>query len=178
MKKDTHPIGPLITKAQDGDVDAFRQLYDCLADRLFLYIRSRTPTREDALDILQDTLVDFWKALGSFTYSSDKEAYGFLYTIASRKIAKLYQSAKPTVDIDELRDFLKDPQDALATSEVSHIVGMLDRLGPDEREVIELRYFAGLPFGEIAEALSQTETAVKVRHHRTIQKLKSLLGYV
>jgi len=48
----------------------------------------------------------------------------------------------------------------------------VDSLSPKYREVVRLRYWSGLTFGEIAAVLNTNEGTVKVRHHRAIEKLR------
>ena len=171
----------LIAEAKRGSAAAFRTLYDELSNRLFLHVRSRTHARDDALDVLQDTFVDFWKALGDgFEYRSEPQVRGFLYTIASRKIAKLYGVRRPVVPFADVEDFLPASDggmDAHARGEFGLVMEAIGRLDEKDREVIELRYFAGLPFGEIAELSGANESAAKVRHHRALKKLRELLDY-
>jgi RNA polymerase sigma-70 factor (ECF subfamily) len=167
----------LIVSSQAGEYGAFQLLYERLSKKVFRFVRARTYVREDALDVLQDTFVDYWKTLPSFRYESDASIYAFLYTIASRKIYKLYKKQKPAVTIESVADTLRDPDDPEARSEAVLVADSLSRLKESEREMIELRYFAGMTFVEIAELLGQTETSVKVRHHRTIGKLKQFFGY-
>jgi DNA-directed RNA polymerase specialized sigma24 family protein len=54
----------------------------------------------------------------------------------------------------------------------------LSLLQADHREVIELHWFAGLSFPEVAEAVGSTVAAVKVRAHRGYVALRAHLGDV
>lgn len=51
----------------------------------------------------------------------------------------------------------------------------LDRLIPEEKSYIILKFFANLSFKEIAEILSISENTVKTRYYRIIKKLKFYL---
>ena len=51
---------------------------------------------------------------------------------------------------------------------------ILERLSPDELQLIEFRFFEGKPFKEIAEILAITETYAKVKTYRTLDKMKKL----
>lgn len=167
----------MVDESKAGDASAFRMLYDKTRDDLFRFIRYRTSTREDAVDLLQDCYVDFWKCLkeGRFNYASDKELLSFLYLLARRRVSKLYLLWKPRVSLDDLADMPEDVEES--PGEASAAVSALSGLGRSDREVIELRYFSGLSFQEIAKLLNKGESAVKVRHHRAIAKLKQRLGY-
>ena len=67
-----HPteLQKLIEKTKNRDARAFQAMFELLSDRLFKYAFSRSKSRDDALDIVQETFVELWKALEGFTYSS------------------------------------------------------------------------------------------------------------
>ena len=71
QKKDVENLVILSTK---GDEIAFRELYERLNNTLFKYIVSRTKSRDDAMDLLQDVFIDLWRGLQKFSYKSE----GFL----------------------------------------------------------------------------------------------------
>ena len=52
----------------------------------------------------------------------------------------------------------------------------LSQLPDNQREVLVLRWYSDLSYPEIAEMLGATHSAIKVRAHRAMQKLKELLG--
>jgi RNA polymerase sigma-70 factor, ECF subfamily len=167
----------IVKKCSAGSTSAFRLLFDETRDDLFRFIRLRVSTREDALDVLQECYVDMWQALksGKFVYVSDPELRGFLCLIARRRIAKLYRLWKPQVSLEDIVETSDTSFEEV--SERGAAVSALQKLSHRDREVVELRYFSGLSFREIADLLNSGESAVKVRHHRAIEKLKHLLGY-
>ena len=167
----------LVNNAKTGDKVAFRALYEELSNPVFLFVRARTKSRDDAIDVLQEVFVDFWKSLDRFEFLSEKELRAYLYTIASRKLFKLYKFKRVTVAFEEVEDFLVQPANEDLRLEVISIQETIKTLHKKDREILELRHFAGLPFGEIALLLKSTENAMKVRHHRALRKLKSLLNY-
>jgi RNA polymerase sigma-70 factor, ECF subfamily len=174
----------LITESKHGSTDAFRLLYEQLADKVFRFVRARSHSRDDALDILQDVFVDFWKSLrqSQFQYSTDAQVYAFLYTIASRKLSRYYRFRffqRQVVSLDVVEDILPtvgisgdiNGEDQSAKQDVLDLANALPRLRANDREIIQLRYFAGLPFAEIADLLGESENTLKVRHHRALERL-------
>lgn len=163
----------LITRIQSGDEEAFRTLYDALADRLFGYVGSRTRSRADALDLVQDIFIDLWASLGRFSYRSDGHFYSFVFTIAKRKLYRHYKKGDTVESLDDLA-FDEHPRvepDIVDPEGMRPLVALL----PDKyRDVITLRYWSGMSFADIANALDTTETNVKVRHHRALEKLRDL----
>ncbi len=167
----------LVTESARGRASAFRMLFDQTETPLFRFIRNRVGTREDALDILQDAYVDLWLALerGKFIYSTDNEFWGFLSLITKRRIARMYRFRKPAISLEDVID-VQGENDGGDESERA-AVSALERLEPHEQRVMDLRYFKGLKFNEIANLLGKGESAVKVEHHRAIRKLRKFLGY-
>jgi RNA polymerase sigma-70 factor (ECF subfamily) len=174
------PIEVLITESTAGNSDSFHALYGVLADRVFMFARGRTRTREDASDVLQETFIDFWDGLHSFRFRSEPELYAYLYTIARRKIARKYGRAGAqlvSATLEDIEDFIPaetSPEERVEVFDVRNAIG---RLGRKYREILELRYFSGLSFGEIAENTGISENALKVRHHRAVDQLKKMMNY-
>lgn len=169
----------MVDECVAGNTSAFRLLFDQTRDDLFRFIRYRVSSREDALDVLQECYTDFWQSIrkGGFTYVSEAELMGFLYLIARRRIGKLYRFLKPKVSLDDLMDPQDETDDSLNREERSVAVGALQKLGRRDREVLELHYFEGLSFVEIASLLEEGESTVRVRHHRALDKMRQLMGY-
>lgn len=165
----------MLLESSKGNTSAFRLLYEVVKDDAFRFTRYRVGSRDDALDILQETFIDLWEALKKkrFAYVSDPEFRGFLYTILKRRIARYYRFRKTALSLDDLEI---DPEEA-DHSEASHILRSLERLNPEDQEVMRLRYFEGQSFGEIASLLNKEENAIKVRHHRALEKLRQILDY-
>lgn len=167
----------LIAESAKGNTLVFKDLYDRLTDRIFSYVRSRARSREDTLDITQEVFVDFWKSLGTFEYISEAKLYGFLYTVAARRISKHYRFSRPQTSLDEIGDVFADEHDTVSAVEALRAVDSLKRLNDTDRKLIGLRYYSGLPFAEIADILGKSENAVKVRHHRAIEKLQRIFHH-
>jgi RNA polymerase sigma factor (sigma-70 family) len=160
----------LIAESTRGDHESFRVLALTLEDRLFGYIRARVGSRDDALDTLQDILVDLWQALPRFSYRTDAEFYGFLYTIAKRRVYAAWErrSHEP-LHAEPADDASLDSEDRFA---IDHALESLDEVS---REIIVLKHWSRYTFGEIGTMLSMEEGAVRVRHHRALRTLHDIL---
>ena len=68
------------------------------------------------------------------------------------------------------------PEDPVARRQDADRVRVaLQRLPANQRDVIELHWFAGLPMAEVAAAVGASVTAVKVRAHRGYERLRDML---
>ena len=66
-----------VREAAKGDHAAFRAVFDAGNDKLFRYFLGQVGSREEALDLLQDTFIDLWRALPRFRYRTADEFWGF-----------------------------------------------------------------------------------------------------
>lgn len=62
-----------------------------------------------------------------------------------------------------------------AADESSQVLAAIDRLPPDDRVVLQLRYFLDLPEREIATAIGRPTGTVKSRLHRASQRLREVI---
>ncbi len=178
MEQTDHEISKLVSESAKGDTESCKKLYERLADKIFAYVRSRTATHEQAIDITQDVFIDFFSTLSNFTYQSRAQFYSYVFVITRRKLAKLYMDSerrglKTTAEFDEetmspssldtSHETRMDVEEALAT------------LDSDTREIIVLHHWSRYTFGEIALLIGMTESGVRVRHHRALARLGLVL---
>jgi len=171
--REEHNLKQLVEASKMGNEDAFYKLYSILNQPIFGFVASRTNSRDDARDVLQSVFVDVWRALPKFSYSSEKQFYSFVYKIARRKLARYYETQGKTIELTE--EHMKENYE-LMSDESTQFLPVMQKLKPKYREVLELRYWANLPFAEIAKFLKTGEGTVKVRHHRALKKLEILMA--
>ncbi len=172
------PLKEAVAKSAAGDQNAFRAVFDLVGDKLFRYLLGQLGDRDEALDCLQDTLVDLWKGLPRFRYRSDAEFWGYVFLIARRKVfARRKQAQTKHVAVDNATlEVLHDASpEAPAIGDTETLVVAMQRLTDASREVLSLRYWSDLSFKEIALATNVTENAAKVRHHRALKELQDYL---
>lgn len=158
-----------MTEARGGKQDAFREIFEHLHARVFGYVLSHTPERDDALDITQEAFVDLWKALRKFSYKSDEEFYGFVFLIVKRKIARFYKTRKTTVPFDE--EIVSEEHEE-GHEDHRFLMKQIQTLAVKYQELLRLRYWGGMKLAEAAAVLGITEGTAKVWHHRALQELK------
>lgn len=169
-----HALEALVHKSAEGDEESLRALSKVISKSLFPYLQSRASSREDALDALQDTLVDVWKSLPRFSYKTDAALFRFVFTIGKRKLLRIRtmrMHEEPLTDTHDVADMdvLSSAQDRIVVSRA------LTGLPEKDRDIITLRYWSGLPFQAIAKIMSMSEGAVRVRHHRALRELETNL---
>jgi RNA polymerase sigma-70 factor, ECF subfamily len=167
----------LVQAAQRGDTAALESLLAGQQSRVFRFALKMCRLREDAEEVLQDTLLAAVRTLGQ--YRGDAALSTWLYTIARsfcikrRRRTKFAPAALISLDGEEARaareapDPRRAPDEALAERQVTAALGRaMDALAPAYREVLVLRDVEGLPAAEVADVMGLSVEAVKSRLHR------------
>ncbi len=157
------------------DTDAFRTLYDYLESRVFAYVVYRTPGREVAIDVTQDVFVSLYQSLTTFVYQSEAQFYSYVFTLVRRHVAKYYadKHTMAAKNLSTLPEELLVDETATNSDELA-VRQSLEQLDDIARDIVVLHHWSRYTFGEIAAMLSMSESAVRTRHHRALQTLKSL----
>lgn len=165
----------LVREAASGNHQAFRSIFEVGSDNVFRYFLAQVRQREDALDLLQETYIDLWRALPKFSWRSDEEFWGFVFTIARRKLYAFQQDTRRrsvALDMDELEALIPtDAHEHPHYEDYRSLYRAIAKLSDVSREILALRYWSELSFKEIAVAVNITEGAAKVRHHRAVHEL-------
>jgi RNA polymerase sigma-70 factor (ECF subfamily) len=172
-------LADAVRKATQGDREAFRAVFDAGSDKVFRYLLGQLHNREEALDVLQETFIDIWRALPKFRYRSEEEFWGFVFIIARRKVFASRKYARQTnhivVDNNTLEILSEEGTPTLPEYPEEHhlLKDVLAKLSDTSREILKLRYWSELSFKEIAITINTSESAAKVRHHRAIKELQT-----
>ena len=172
-------LSVFVRGAVAGSHEDFAHLYAHSSDKVFRFLLGQLRNREVALDVLQEVYIDLWKQLPKFRYRSEGECWGFIFTLARRKVYKARQErerasiAVPNETLEFLHESGSSPAPIAEDERALH--GAIAKLSALSREILDLRYWSELSYKEIALALQTTENAAKVRHHRAIKELQGYL---
>lgn len=160
------------------------ELFEQHGGKLFAFLQTHTPSREDAEDILVET---FTAALAEakFAHLSESEQTAWLWRVARNKVvdefrresvrrkALLEQMDEPVSD-DETHD---PEQMALRQDEAREVHELLRHLSAQQQEVLRLRFGYGLQCREIALILGKRENTVRVMLSRAMNLLRQLYSH-
>lgn len=177
----------LITRCQNGDIQAFRDLVERYEDRIYTLACSIIGNPEAAKDAAQEAFVRAYKALKSFEGKSS--FYTWLYRIATNVCLNAAQKEKRRLDsvsldgMQESHDIspdrffgTEDPNNDIEQLDLrKQIDKVLDHLSPDHRAVVVLKDIEDLSQEEIADTLGVSVGTVKSRLSRARAHLKDLL---
>ncbi len=144
----------MIDRARD-DPAAFEPIYRRYRDRIYWYIRARTPREEDAVDLAQQVFVHALGALGQ--YRNRKGSVGsWLFGIAHHAVIDYHRRTRHTIAWEDVpvamhpRDGRDLEADAERHESLIRLRQLLATLPEDKRELLALRYAGGLTIAEIA----------------------------
>ena len=158
----------------------FSQIYEEHADSIFRFAIYKLSDREKAKDVVQESFVKMWEYMS--TGSDVQNPRALIFRIASNAIIDSYRRKKD-LSLDFLTDEGYDPADhdqagrIVDKSEGALALALVNKLDPQYRDVLLLRFVDGLPVQEIAEMLDERENTVSVRLHRGIKELKDLFEH-
>jgi RNA polymerase sigma-70 factor (ECF subfamily) len=176
VKQDTLSIEGLIANGDHRDaISRCAEEHGPVIGRLCMALLG---SQADAEEVLQETLVAADK--GMARYRGDGSVKSWLFGIARRQCAKrLTTVAKNQRKLQLVPD--KTPSDGPETNASNRqrsatIRAALDKLKPSERDVVVLRYQAGLSYREIAKACGIDEAAARKRASRALARLRTVLS--
>jgi RNA polymerase sigma-70 factor, ECF subfamily len=164
----------LVARAK-AELDAFADIYDHYFPRVYNYVRYRVHDAQTADDLTALVFERAWSNLKR--YQPKSASFGaWLFGIARNAISDHYRRGRETLPLDDMVDQPGDepmPEDEAARSESnSRLLAAVARLNERERELIALKFGAGLTNVEIAHMHGLRENNVAVILHRAMQHLK------
>jgi RNA polymerase sigma-70 factor (ECF subfamily) len=161
-----------------GDRDAFEKLYKAYAARLFRYLFSMIGDSSAAEELTNDVMVAAWKSAAKFRGESKPSTW--LFGIAHHKALNELRRKPPlTVEIENASELAtpgEGPEGAVRRASLEQTVrGALQELSPEHREVVELTFYQGLSYQEIAEIMQSPVNTVKTRMFYAKKRLQEVL---
>src|SRR4051794_20232582 len=179
MTVDDEAIERLVAAAKAGDPEAFGSLFDAYYGPVYRYVAARVGRPSDAEDLAQLVFVKALEALPRYE-ARGVPFGGWLFRLARNAVIDHIRTRREHVTLDVIVERSTDDQgpDELAAlrQEMDSVVHALRRLTPEQREAIELRFFAGLSAREAAEAMGRQEGTVRGLQFRAIAALRRDLG--
>jgi RNA polymerase sigma-70 factor (ECF subfamily) len=171
----------------DGDVAAFRALYELVAPRVLAHLACMTMDRALAEDLLQETFAKVHRAREAYMRGANPVPW--MIAIGHRAcLDELRRRRRARTHLGRYDDAacerggrLADSRDEEARTRVAdevQIAAVLDALGalPErQRDAVMLTKLQGLSTADAANALGTTRGAIKLRAHRAYESLRRAL---
>ncbi|USG65831.1 sigma-70 family RNA polymerase sigma factor [Brevibacillus ruminantium] len=160
--------------------DQFSQLYELYFDRVYKYICYRIHDQYEAEDICSQVFETVISKYHSF--SAEKAKFDvWLFAIVRNTVTDYYRTRKKRFhfSLDSITELIlpKPSPEELAIREDDHQVlfQALAKLRDKERNIIAMKYAAGLKNAEIAVLMGVSESNIGVVVYRSLKKLQKIL---
>jgi RNA polymerase sigma-70 factor (ECF subfamily) len=170
----------LVELAQDGDGEAFGQLYDAYSDTVYRYIYYRVSNKPLAEDLTSETFLRALRRIGTFTWQG-RDFGAWLVTIARNLVADHFKSSRyrlevPTGEMLDSDDTVASPEDSvLSYLSNKALLDAVCQLNSQQQECVTLRFLHGLSVAETAKIMGKNDGAIKTLQYRAIRTLARLL---
>jgi len=153
-------------------------LYGEYFDRIAHYIYVRIGDRNEAEDLAGEVFVKALESLKSYR-ERGIPMQAWLFKIAHNLIVDHLRKAtkRKTVPIDTVQ--IESGEDPVAMAEksieIERVNEAMQKLTPEQREVMRLRFFGGLSSKEVGAILRKSDGAVREMQRAAVEKLRGLL---
>jgi RNA polymerase sigma-70 factor, ECF subfamily len=164
------------------DQRALQALYERAHRIVFTLIVRITDNRETAEELTLDVFHDVWRRASTYDPAGGTVVGWIMNQARSRAIDRLrFEQRKKRVshhpEDPAPANAARDPQEDFGLREQGRVLRTaLTLLTPDERQAIEIAYFSGLTYAEVAARLQQPLGTVKTRIRSALEKLRRALA--
>jgi RNA polymerase sigma-70 factor, ECF subfamily len=169
-------IRDLVERAQNGDRLALEELYLLHFDRIYSYLHMSVGSRHDAEDLTTQTFVKMLEAIGRFQWRSVPFS-AWLFRIAHNLAMDHFRANRRWQPEEEVPESVQGEESsaeeqALASLGQTSMLTLIERLSPEQRQVLTLKFVFRFSNAEAAAILGKTEGAVKSLQHRALGSLQ------
>ncbi|PKN36764.1 MAG: RNA polymerase [Deltaproteobacteria bacterium HGW-Deltaproteobacteria-2] len=180
----------IVARVLNGERQAYALLVEEYKTPIYNLAYRMTRNSQDAEDLAQETFLRSFNQL--FRYDKKQRFYTWLYTISLNIIRnhlkknsnrrrdnfRQREKASGMVDLDGKQVALQESRDSYegCKEREEELESCLQKLSPELRELLILRFYQGLPFEAIAEITGLSLSAIKMRVYRGLEKLRKYIG--
>lgn len=180
---DVIDLDDLLVQVSHGDEAAFGQLYDAMSSSVYGLARRviRDPSRAE--EIAQEVFLQVWKSAARFDPARGK-AKSWILTLTHRRAVDAVRHDQAATNRDLKYDWSGGPdfdqvdEQVSANLEHEQVRHCMKGLTQLQREAINLAYFQGHTYAEVAEVLDVNPATVKTRMRDGLVRLRDCMGVV
>jgi RNA polymerase sigma-70 factor (ECF subfamily) len=175
-RESTEHVRELVARGQQGDRDALEELYLIHFDRIYSYLHVSVGNRHDAEDLTTQTFLKMLEKIGSFKWQSAPFS-AWLFRIAHNLAMDHFRSRRrwqPEEEVPEPPGEEEPSAELVAMQTIGResMLKLIERLSPEQQQVLTLKFVFNLPNAEVAAILDKTEGAIKSLQHRALVSLQ------
>jgi RNA polymerase sigma factor (sigma-70 family) len=169
------------SRLKKSDPGALGELYDAYVDKLFLVALGFTDQRELAKDALQEVFIELWNyraSIGDIQYPLaylTKVLRSILIKKLKKELPKRHYPVEETwlsLEANREDSIISADSESEMAVRLSHAMG---RLTTRQKLILQLHYYEGLSYEQIADRLSMNYQSVNNLAFRTIRHLRHLM---
>jgi len=168
----------IVELAQRGDRSALSAIYEVYQPRVYRYVAARLASIEDAEDVTTEIFLRVIDKLHTFRWRGIPFG-AWLFRIAHNEVVSFIRRQRsrpaPLPIGEEIVESMGEPDHTEAVErrfQLEEVRLAAQHLSEAQRQVLALRFGAGLTVAETAQALSKTENTVKVLQHKAVARLR------
>jgi RNA polymerase sigma-70 factor (ECF subfamily) len=169
----------LLERAKEYDPTALAELYDCYAPRMYAYIYRRVSDAALAEDLTSELFLRVLRAIQSERAWRDSFT-AWLYRIAHNLVVDTYRrQPPPPLSLDEapIQAEGNDPAELVQEAfNRARLQAAIQRLTPDQQQVLTLRFGEGLTARESAVIMNKTTGAIEALQRRALAALRRIVA--
>jgi RNA polymerase sigma-70 factor (ECF subfamily) len=173
-------MAALLTLAQQGDGEAFGQIYDAYVGQVYRYLYYRVGSQPLAEDLTSETFLRALRRIDSFTWQG-RDICAWFITIARNLVTDHFKSSRfrlevstaDMLDADRADDGIE--QVVLDNLDNQALLSAVRQLKPEQQECVVLRFLQGLSVAETAAVMGRSDGAIKQLQLRAVRALAKLL---
>lgn len=164
----------MLAVRNDRDRAAFAALFDHFAPRLKAFVMRSGASPGQAEDVVQDVMLTVWRKAALFD-PERAQVSAWIYQIARNRKVDVLRKENRAVP-EELEYDPPDEPDAdqvlAVEQEAGHLKSALDRLKPDQRDMIEKAYLGELTHQQISDQTGLPLGTIKSRIRLGLERLR------
>ncbi len=162
----------LLGLVADRDREALTRLYELYHERLFKFVFRLTQSHARTEEVVNDIMLAVWRGAGNFRGDSKPSTwiFGIAYRQTLKRLSRKQIKISSRIDVEQISD------SSVHTAEQEDWVRCgLDALPTAQRLAVELVFYLGLSYEEVAAVTECPVNTVKTRMFHARRKLREQL---
>jgi RNA polymerase sigma factor (sigma-70 family) len=169
-------LAGIVASAADGDTVAFGRIVAAYDDEMYRICMAVARDPLIAADAVQSAWSIAWRKLG--TLRQPDRLRQWLVAVAVNEVRKLLKQRQRRLGAETSLDAVEegggvDPLTGIASVDLR---AALERLDPDDRALLSMRYLAGFNASELSVAVGLSPSGIRTRLERLLARLRQDLG--
>jgi len=179
----------LITRSQNGDIDAFEELVARYERKVYAIAYRFMGNPEDASDLAQEAFLKAFQSINGFRQEASFSTWicRIVSNVCRDQLRKAKRQSHNSLDEDvwleegsvkkQLQDAKPTPDELYERKELNeYLQGLINNLSPEYKMVVVLRDIQGYSYEEIAQILDCSLGTVKSRLNRARKALRDQIN--